>query len=219
MYRLFLIFLIFPALMLYVRCEKNSGPTGSEDETDNTDTMVVRKPNIYLYPENGQELTIRLIFPSGGNVIESVPEYGTGWDIYVDPSGLIDNQYEFLFYEAETPNHYQSSKGWFVAGDTLQTFFEMNMSACGFNQIEIKDFTDYWIPILDPDLDYIIYPQSKKDIDPIITLNFSIEPENILRLFYVIKGHSGNSVKFEEPVIQPFVRVGFTVTEWGIILK
>ena len=93
MYRLFLIFLIFPALMLYVRCEKNSGPTGSEDETDNTDTMVVRKPNIYLYPENGQELTIRLIFPSGGNVIESVPEYGTGWDIYVDPSGLIDNQF------------------------------------------------------------------------------------------------------------------------------
>jgi hypothetical protein len=124
-----------------------------------------------------------------------------------------------LFYEAETANLYQNSKGWFITGDTLKHFFETNLFACGFNQKEITDFTDYWIPLLDPKLDYLIYPQFNEEIDPIITLEFSAEPDCILRLFYVIEKYQGYPAELEEPVIHKFERIGFIVTEWGVILR
>ena len=93
------------------------------------------------------------------------------------------------------------------------------MTDYGFNEREINDFIEYWIPRLNDYPLYSIYPQTKSIIDDVIQLDFSKQPENILRLFYVIKGQNQLQEKLTEPTIDSFVRKGYFVTEWGVILK
>jgi hypothetical protein len=90
---------------LYFSCRKNSNSvTGfTEDDTTNNGGPIIKKPNIYIYPTEKITLDVQLIFPNGGKIIASEPEYLNGWHIRVEPSGLINNQYHFLFYEARIP--------------------------------------------------------------------------------------------------------------------
>jgi len=198
---------------------KNS-PTESSDQSNYDSSKVrVMKPNIYLYPKTKCILSVKLAFPLGGNIIQSVPSYLNGWNIEVDTSGKIDQQYDYLFYESETPNDYQYNAGWVVSRNTLSSFISANLLKIGFNEREVSDFLEYWIPRLTDHPFYIIYPQFADDIGKVIQLNISIPPENVLRLFYVIRGSESNSTKLDIPTIPKFVRSGFVVVEWGVILK
>jgi hypothetical protein len=89
----------------------------------------------------------------------------------------------------------------------------------GFEGREIDDFIDYWIPKLDDYAFYSIYPQKERTITNVIKLDFSKQPDSMLRLFYVIKGHNQLPDELLEPTIESFERNGFVVTEWGVILK
>lgn len=180
--------------------------------------VIFRKPNIYLYPTKTCSLSVKLEFPIGGKIIESIPDYTNGWDVIVEPSGKINNKYDFLFYESENPGRLQSSAGWVVNKDSLNSFFTQNLSATGFVGNEIKDFIDYWVPRLNDYPHYAIYPQYTQEIEKIIKLNISIKPDNVLRLFYVIKGVNSPSLEVKVPIIPKFERFGFTVAEWGVVL-
>lgn len=181
--------------------------------------MVVYKPNIYLYPKITSKMDVSLEFPQGGNVTVSDPSYPNEWqNIKVTSSGKIDGKHDFLFYEAVLPDHWQYEEGWAVKQAGLKTFFEDNLKDYGFNMREITDFTEYWIPRLEESPYYAIYPQHTAKIDEIVELNISKTPRSILRLFYVIK----DIPEFEDmpiPDIPDFERKGFTVTEWGVVLK
>lgn len=183
------------------------------------DDKVAYKPNIYIYPQETINLDVYLEFPSGGKVISSIPEYTDGWKVTVDTNGIIDNQYSYLFYESIQPDIWQNKSGWIVKTSELEMFFNENMRKYGFYGQEIKDFIEYWIPRLNKNEFYIIYPQTSALIDRVVDLNFSVNPDNVLRLYYVIKG-SNNPTKQElnEPKITSFPRNGFFVTEWGVIL-
>jgi len=123
---------------------------GCEPETDGEcDTCImVLKPNIYLYPEENAILSLSLTFPAGGRVTASIPDYRKGWLVSADTDGIINNRYEFLFYESEQPDVWQTNEGWIIAVVDLEQFFTANLSEYGFIGREIKDFTDYWIPRL-----------------------------------------------------------------------
>ena len=180
--------------------------------------MIAYKPNIYLYPKKKTKLDVSLDFPQGGEVIKSIPAFPDKWqNIKVKPSGLIDNEYEYLFYEAALPDRWQYNEGWSVMINDLETFFRQNLSEYGFVENEINDFINYWIPRLDDSPYYNIYPQYTDKVDELVTLNISKEPQSLLRMFYVIKA---SDKKFYLPVpdIPDFDREGFTVTEWGVIL-
>jgi hypothetical protein len=183
------------------------------------DDGIVYKPNIYIYPGEQIDLSIKLNFPVGGKIVTSIPEYGTGWNVTVDTSGLINNTYSFLFYESKQPDVWQRNYGWIIQADKLESFFRQNMTDYGFNGREIDDFIEYWIPRLNDYSLYSIYPQTKNIIDDAIELNFSNQPENILRLFYVIKGNNQFQDKLTIPTIDSFKREGYFVTEWGVILN
>lgn len=191
-----------------------------DDDDDECDTCnMVYKPNIYIYPNEQIDLSVKLNFPMGGKIVTSIPEYGTGWNVVVDTSGLINSTYSFLFYESTQPDVWQRNYGWIIQIDKLESFFRQNMTDYGFNEREINDFIEYWIPRLNDYPLYSIYPQTKSIIDEVIQLDFSKQPENILRLFYVIKGQNQLQEKLTEPTIDSFVRIGYFVTEWGVILK
>jgi len=182
-----------------------------------TRDAIVRKPNIYLYPPKSCSLSVRLVFPLGGSIIESDPQYNNGWDVFVEPSGKINGKYNFLFYESQVTDAFQYSKGWNVSKDSLRFFFTNHLLSCGFNRNEINDFLEYWIPRLQNHTRYLIYPQFSQEIERIIQLNVSIKPDALLRLFYVIKGTNRLDMLPPPAPISNCLRRGFTITEWGVI--
>lgn len=182
------------------------------------DDILTEKPNIYIYPKSKLNLCLKINFPVGGNIVKSIPEYGDGWCFNVDKNGIIDNQYNYLFYESIQPNIYQYEKGWCINKDSLSSFFRKNMAIYNFSSAEIKDFIDYWIPLLDNADYYKIFPQTNKIIDEIIQLDFSIKPDNVYRLFYGIAG-ADKYFELEEPTIEAFRRDGFYIIEWGVFRK
>jgi hypothetical protein len=192
------------------------------DDDDGGDTgLPVKKPNIYLYPDKKIQLNVHLFFPLGGEIMTSLPDYGSGWNVSVDTNGLIDNTYHYLFYESIQPDIWQQQVGWLVKKADLEFFFTENMTGYGFNGPEIQDYLDYWIPRLTADEWYLIFPQNAWIIDSVIRLDFSPEPDHVLRLFYLIQGsYDRPDIKLSEPEISnDFERKGFYVTEWGVLLK
>lgn len=177
------------------------------------------KPNIYIYPEETTELDVDIVFPHGGRITTSVPDYNDGWHITVEPSGKIDGQFEYLFYESLQPDYGQYATGWVVMREELEDFFRSNMAQTGFNETEIDDFIEYWIPRLTDYPYYAIYPQYNNELNNMLKLEFSTEPANLIRLIYSVRGLQEDNLNIEPPAIPPFDREGFTVAEWGVILK
>jgi hypothetical protein len=178
-----------------------------------------RKPNLYLYPEEKTKMTVYMDFPHGGKVIHSDPLYPVDWkNIKVKPNGKIDKKFDFLFYECEIPDFWQYSEGWVVEQEKLAEFFEDNLNAYGFNDAEIEDFLEFWIPDLKEDPYYMILPQYTEMVNQVIKLRISPRPDHLMRLHYVI---SGSLFDFElpEPEIPDYEAEGFVAREWGVILK
>ncbi len=203
----------------YVTLEaSNSTGTDICSDTVYTDMVIDRKPNIYLYPVVDMDIAVTLGFPLGGSVIESIPEYGNGWNVHVSTTGIINDTYEFLFYEAINPDVWQMKQGWCIAQDDLEGFFQTNMQTWNFNQNEINDFIEYWIPRLTEFDYYVIYPQEKHLIEQVIEMDIVPAPDNLNRLFYLIAG-SDEIQTIKIPTMTAFGRDGFTVVEWGVVLK
>jgi hypothetical protein len=178
-----------------------------------------KKPNLYLYPEEKTKMSVSMEFPHGGKVIESDPAYPAKWEnIKVKPDGTINKKYDYLFYECEIPDFWQYVDGWVVKQEDLSGFFEQNLAAYGFNEKEIKDFVDFWIPELKEDPYYMILPQYTEMVNQVIKLWITPRPDKLMRLHYVISG-MGFYFELPEPEIPDFEREGFTAVEWGVILK
>ncbi len=181
--------------------------------------IIAFKPNIYLYPQTATDLQVRIAFPYGGRVVSSIPEYDDGWNITATPSGLIDGQYGYLFYESVQGDRCQYQRGWIIGREDLGDFFRENLEITGFNDIEINDFLSYWIPRLDEFPYYAIYPQYNADLERINELEFSVRPDSILRLFYAIRGLETGNIVLPAPEIPATEQTGFVVREWGVMLK
>lgn len=206
--------------LIFFSCQKSSDPIAgfTEDDTSGHIGPVVRKPNIYLYPTKKIDLTVQLKFPHGGKILESCPDYRNGWNIKVEPSGLIDDEYWFLFYEARISEMLQKNNGWIIPGENLQDFFTRNLAALRFSDREISDFLEYWIPQFEMNKTYAIYPHYVQELSDIIELDFSILPDNIIRVLYLIEEYNGNS-NIELPQVPAYKREGFTVLEWGVVYQ
>ncbi len=196
------------------QCTTNKDPVSTN--TTDTDTLKVYKPNIYLYPQTITDVSVKLNFPMGGRVTVSVPEYNQGWDVTISSDGMIDGTYGYLFYECNLP-YFSVEQKWIVSHDSLESFFVDNMTAFGFNDSEIHDFTVYWMTRL-PEYDYYkISPLMSPELDSYVELQIVPEPDSVLRLFYVI----APALEFSESdqiQIPQFTRAGFSVAEWGVIL-
>jgi hypothetical protein len=202
-------------LLLFFTCKKDtSSITGISD----SDTLhfIIKKPNIYIYPTEPIDLNIQISFPNGGQIIKSIPAYNGNWEINVQPSGLINNQYEYLFYEARIPHLLQKEFGWIINGTDLSSFFMKNLDSLKFSTKEIEDFVEYWIPLLDENKNYIIYPQFNDILDEVVQLKFSTTPDYVIRVFYLLQEERGGEV-INIPGMPSTTRNGFTVMEWGVV--
>jgi hypothetical protein len=199
--------------------------------------LIIKKPNIYLYPTETTDVSVRLELAEGCALTRSDPPYGDGWRVTVSPDGWMDNgigyvvgevdgeevifdapRYGCLFYEADAPDVWQTERGWLVDdGEDLGDFFAENLAAYGFNEREIEDFLGYWEPRLNAGY-YAVFPQLAADIEPLVGLNVYPEPDSVLRLFYYLVADPLMGGELAPPVIEPFERTGFAVVEWGVCL-
>jgi hypothetical protein len=215
MKKLFILLVLVPFLLIDYGCKENS----TEPTDIDTNSIHVRKPNLYIYPNQTLSLTVDIDFPKGGQIVESIPEYNNTWNITVKPNGKINDIYDFIYYECKVPAFGQNEFGWIIEKQNLKEFFDDNLIKSGFNQIETNDFIEYWIPNLIDCNYYEIYPQYKTVLDEVININFSIEPNSFYRLCYIIIGRNDNNLILKEPKIERANRSGYFVVEWGVVLK
>ncbi len=211
--------LLFIGMGSIVGCSKNETTEPEITPIDSTHGPIVRKPNIYLYPPVKQWTSIEVVFPDGGRILESEPNYSNGWFVEIEPSGKINGTYDYLYYEAQTSNHYQYSSGWIIQRDTLAEFFSHILGKAGFIDNEIRDFIEYWPPRLNKSEYYAVYPQQRDELEKMIILKVSPEPQTRLRLFLIIKPTLTAASNLEVPKITKVVRGGYSLAEWGVVLE
>lgn len=175
------------------------------------DTHLIRKPNIYLYPETPMQVDVSL--QPQGHITVSIPDYQNGWSVWAEPHGRLDDAYNFLFYEAEVPL-VKPSVGWCVSVENLEFFFNKKLRAYGFNDNEVFDFLEYWLPMLTDAPFYEIRPMVNEELDWVCPITITPQPDNLLRLWLLF-----TPVDQQTELLQPtrpfFDNSGFYATEWG----
>jgi len=177
--------------------------------------MVVKKPAIYLYPTEDSFVNVQLNI--NGKITKDIPEYKNGWNVFVTKAGIIENKYDYLFYEAQLRKIELPNSGWVIIYEDLENWFDVNLIKLGLNEKEKNQFKEYWLNEL-PKSDYYeirIFEDSflKENMDLII----SPQPDTLIRLNFNFKPLN-KEVNIQEPKIITPKRMGFTVVEWGGVL-
>lgn len=186
------------------------------DGMTSTDWTTTDKPVIYLYPEEDTDVTVKLDIT--GDLTYTYPEYKDSWNVIAKPDGTLinkeDNQeYSYLFWEANSNNKYDLSKGFVVKGEDTAKFLQKTLAKLGLTPREYNEFIVYWLPQM-RDNKYNLITFQNKDYTDTAKLDIQPEPDSILRVFMAYKPLD-NYISIEEPELKTFERKGFTVVEWG----
>ena len=179
---------------------------------------AVKKPVIYLYPEEETDVHIELELTES-ELNTTYPKYNNGWDVVAYPDGSLLNKsdnshHKYLFWDSvNCRTRFDYSKGFCVAGSDTESFLKEKLTYMGLTEDEMNDFIVYWLPLMEHNKYNLIsfqgdvYTDSAKlDIDP--------KPDSLLRVFmsYV---PLENAVDIQPQQLETFERNGFTVVEWG----
>lgn len=180
------------------------------------DLALAEKPVIYLYPQQEQEVSVRLDYD--GRLRDTVPAYGDGWKVTAWPDGRLVNQsdgqeYPYLFWEGEDRTEYDMTKGFVVPGGETESFLREKLEFLGLKQKEYEEFIQYWLPRM-KDNPYNLVTFQKEAYEETARLHISPKPDSILRVFMVYTPLE-QPVQVEEPELCAFERKGFTAVEWG----
>ncbi len=176
------------------------------------------KPVIYLYPKKKQTVKVS-VSPEGG-VTKSIPEMGKQWKVTAHPDGKIfdkktKKEYPYLFWESKDSNEEISlDEGFVVKTSELESFFNEKLSYQGLNEKEIKDFNEFWIPLLQGKEYIFITFRPQSQLDKEAPLNVSPKPDSVIRVFFDYKKLDG-PIEAKEQSLVKGERKGFAVVEWG----
>ncbi len=176
------------------------------------------KPVIYLYPEQTQEISVKVL-PEGG-VTQSIPDYKDGWTVTATPEGKITNkedgqEYPYLFWESDdSSTDINLEEGFVVQTKKLEAFFEEKLALLGLNEKEIADFNEFWVPELQGKKYVFITFHSQQRIDEESPLVIEPAPDTVIRVFFDHK-KLDKKIKVKPQELTAPERKGFTVTEWG----
>lgn len=178
--------------------------------------VMAKKPVIYLYPTSEQKVSVNLDYK--GKLTLSYPEYKDGWEVTAKPDGTLTNladnrEYSYLYWEGISNNKWDMSKGIVVKGIETEKFLQEKLEYLGLTPKEYNEFIVYWLPIM-KDNKYNLITFAGKDYENIAKLKISPKPDSILRIMMVFKPLN-NHIQVEKQKLNPFIRKGFTVIEWG----
>jgi hypothetical protein len=88
-----------------------------------------------------------------------------------------------------------------------------------FNQIEIADFVEFWLPRMQESAYYKIGFHGTNVMNELAPLSFSVEPDHVFRILMDYEGLDAWQ-RSKPPVRLPRAnRDGFEVMEWGGVLR
>ena len=100
------------------------------------------KPVIYLYPEQEQEVSVRLDYD--GKLTCTYPAYDDGWNVTAAQDGTITDEsgqeYNYLYWEGDSNQEYDFSEGFCVAGENTAEFLEDALVRLGLTRREANEF-------------------------------------------------------------------------------
>ena len=178
------------------------------------------KPIIYLYPENEIQINVKLGYPELATCV--YPEYDlkSGWNVLAKPNGdLIDfntnrNLYA-LYYESKNKKEYNvTDEGFVVKREDTVKFLEEKLAILGLNDREAEEFIIYWLPKLqENEYNYIRFA-SMDEINENMPLEFSQQPDTLIRILMTYKGLNA-PIQVKEQNLEKIERKGFIAVEWG----
>ena len=178
-------------------------------------SMSNEKPVIYLYPEQEEEVSVRLDYD--GKLTCTYPEYDNGWHVTAAPDGRITDEngqeYNYLYWEGETEQEYDFSEGFCVAGEDTAEFLEDALEKLGLTRREANEFIVYWLPRMEQNEYNLISFQSEAYTDH-ARLSIQPEPDTVIRVFMAYKPVE-NEQEIPEQTLAAPERSGFAVVEWG----
>ena len=178
-------------------------------------SMSNEKPVIYLYPEQGEEVSVRLDYD--GKLTCTYPEYDNGWHVTAAPDGRITDEngqeYNYLYWEGETEQEYDFSEGFCVVGEDTAEFLEDALEKLGLTRREANEFIVYWLPRMEQNEYNLISFQSEAYTDH-ARLSIQPEPDTVIRVFMAYKPVE-NEQEIPEQTLAAPERSGFAVVEWG----
>ena len=172
--------------------------------------VYIKKPAIYLYPETEMPVSVRLTID--GTLTHTIPSYGHGWNVLARPDGLIDNTYDYLFYEAKLGSVNLPSEGWIVPREKLSTWFDTQLPLLGLNIKEINQFKEYWLSKLPIASYYDIRKIDDSFLQKHLALFVHPQPQTIIRVELAFKPLK-KPYTLPTPKLIRSARQGFTVVE------
>jgi len=202
------------------------------------------KPAIYLYPKNKMNVNVKVTPLGHLTYTDPVYDPKKGWNVTAYPDGTLTwldqvtginskgekrstNIYDYLYYESKIHDQEinKPSTGYVVAFNDLEDFYQEYLPKMGLNKSETADYIEYWLPILPKSDYYFIGLLSPENVDHIEPLEITPAANSILRvrLYYEALSSIEAVVKakdLKQPQNMPlFNRAGFTVVEWGGMVK
>ncbi len=189
-----------------------------ENGLPSTSVIKAAKPIIYVYPTTEMELSIKLGKPE--SLLISYPKYKNMWNVKAEPNGTLTDietgkKLYSLYYENRINRNVKMEKeGFVVEGEKTAEFLDEKLEILGLNYKEREEFIIYWLPKLEANKFNYIRFMSKEEIEDNMPLEFSIQPETLIRINMTFKGLD-KPIDVEEQKIEKIDRKGFTIVEWG----
>lgn len=179
------------------------------------------KPVIYLYPTQTEKVAVNLA-PVGGFTYTE-PVYNNGWQVIADPLGNLTNisdgkQYPYLFWEGRGGIYQTPSKGFVVAQSGVHELLENKLALAGLNSKEKSDFESFWEPKMQDAPYYFVTFMGNNVMDQIAPLTVTPKPDTVIRVLMDFKPLQA-PISVEGINIHTPERKGFTVVEWGGVLR
>lgn len=188
---------------------------------DTSGGIIAMKPVIYLYPKHTMDVQVQLNFE--GTLTATYPDYSPqkhGWTVEANKDGTLHNQedgmeYQYLFWEGKPsiPYTFDMQKGYCVKGSDTKTFLQKTLSKIGLTPKEYNDMIVFWLPKMIQNK-YNLIHFAEEEYTSSAPLTITPKPDAMLRVFMAFQARE-NYIHTEEPILQAFVRKGFTVVEWG----
>ena len=176
------------------------------------------KPIIYLYSEEEQLVEVKLLKEQ--NITVSYPKYNNSWQVIAKPNGDLKdiktnrNLYG-LYYEAKNnESKINLEEGFCIKRENIVSFLEEKLSILGLNEREANEFIIYWLPRLEKNEYNYIRFASISEIDKIMPLEVSPQPDTIIRVLMEFKGLN-KEIKVKEQELSKVNRNGFVLVECG----
>ncbi len=179
------------------------------------------KPVIYLYPPKTEDVSVKLA-PQGG-FTKTEPAYREGWNARATPSGELTDlsdgkSYPYLFWEGRGGLYETPTRGWSVAQKDVHGFLKEKLSQLGLNAKESADFMGFWEPRMQDSPYYFVTFLGNQAMDALAPMEVVPKPDRIIRILMDFKPLAA-PIDVRGFRIHTPEREGFTVVEWGGVLR